>query len=110
MSEKYSFDDDLKPSVQPVSDLSKVTEILLNEQWKRRKTVLRQRVISALSTLETIAKIWDVDFLKQWIPVYCEYLTSSEGRGRQDIVDITKFTIDRENQKNERMMDVMGRR
>jgi hypothetical protein len=109
LNEKYSFDDDLKKVGETKSDLSKVTEILLNEKWRRRKTILRDRVISALATLETISKIWDVEFLQQWIPYYCEYLTSSGGKGRQDIVDITKFSIDRENQREENIMSMMGR-
>lgn len=110
MSEKYSFDDDLHKVTDTKSDLSKVTEILLNAKWQRRKTILRDRIISALATLETIAKIWDVEFLNQWIPYYCEYLTSRDGKGRQDIVDITKFSIDRENQREERMSGLMNSR
>ena len=108
--EKYGFDDDMQSVSEPKSDLSKVTEILLNAQWRRRKTILSNRVISALATLETISKIWNVEFLKNWIPYYCEYLTSKDGKGRQDIVDITKFSIDRENQRQEKMYDVLTRR
>jgi len=40
------------------SELSKVTEILLNEQWGRRKTNIRQQLISAITTLDTIRGIF----------------------------------------------------
>ena len=110
MSEKYSFDDDMHPVGEHHSDLSKVTEILLNEKWKRRKTILKIRIISALTTLETIANIWNVEFLKNWIPTYTEYLTSGDGRGRQDIVDITKFSIENESKRQDRIVDMMGKR
>lgn len=106
--EKYSFDNDISHVQREQSDLSKTTEILLNDLWPRRKTVLKQKIVSALSTLETIAYIYDVDFLKQWIEAYCEYLTSMDGQGRKDIVDITKFSIEQRNARDQRMFDLMG--
>ena len=108
--EEYGFDDDIQQQPEQHSDLSKVTEILLNNRWRRRKTILKERQISALATLETIANIWDVEFLKAWIPSYSEYRTSCDGKGRQDIVDITKFSIDRQNERDERMIQLGGRR
>lgn len=108
--EKYGFDDDIQNIQREKSDLSKVTELLFNSKWFRRKTILKPRLISALATLDTISKIWDVQFLKNWIPTYAEYLTSTEGRARQDVVDITKFRIDQDNKHQERIMELMGRR
>ena len=92
------------------SELSKVTEILLNEQWGRRKTNIRQQLISAITTLDTIGHIYDISFLQEWIPSYCEYLTSVEGKGRQDIVDITRYRLDQETERFGSMMEMMGKR
>ena len=92
------------------SDLSKVVEILLNEKWKRRKTRLRDRTIPALTTLDTLAQLYDVKFLQSWIDGYTEYITSKEGKGRQEIVDITKFTLDKQTQQHKDMIEMMGRR
>ena len=92
------------------SDLSKVVNTLLNGDFFRRKTRLHKSVIGKLSALDTIANIWDIQFLKEWIPSYTEYLTSESGKGRQEIVDITKYTIDKETQRHKDMMESMGRR
>lgn len=110
IKEIYGFDDDLKPLQKDPSDLSKVTELLLNEKFARRKTILHQRLIGSLATLDTLAQIWDITFLRSWIPSYCEYLTSNNGKGRQDIVDITKFTLDKQSEHDNRILDLMGRR
>lgn len=92
------------------SDLSKVVDTLLNNSFFRRKTRLDKRIIGKLSALDTIAQIWDIQFLKEWIPSYTEYLTSESGKGRQEIVDITKYTIDKETEKHKDMMESLGRR
>ena len=92
------------------SDLSKVVNTLLNGDFFRRKTRLHKNIVGKLSALDTIANIWDIQFLKEWIPSYTEYLTSESGKGRQEIVDITKYTIDKEKQRNKEMMEMMGRR
>jgi len=105
-------EDDLKDSLirgkEEKSELAKVVEILLNEKWKRRKTRLRNRTIPGLTTIDTLAEIYNVKFLRYWIDGYTEYVTSSEGKGRQEIVDITKFTIDKQNQREKNLMEMMG--
>jgi hypothetical protein len=92
------------------SDLAKATELLLNDLWKRRKTRLRERVIAKLTTIETISVIYEVQWLKEWVTDYTEYLTSVDGKGRQEIVDITKFSIDKETQMHKELLTAMGRR
>ena len=92
------------------SELAKVVEILLNEKWRRRKTRLKNRTIPALTTIDTLANIYDVQFLKYWIDSYTEYVTSLDGKGRQEIVDITKFTIDKEKERNQQIMEALGKR
>lgn len=109
-----SIEDDIKNDMiqgnEEKSELAKVVETLLNEKWKRRKTRLRDRTIPSLTTIDTLAQIYDVKFLQYWIDGYTEYVTSEGGKGRQEIVDITKFTLDKETQKHKDMLEMMGRR
>ena len=107
--EVYAFDRDTVPVVDSGTSLDRVTELLMDARYRRRKTILRPRLIAAISTLDTIAKLWDIQFLRFWIPHYCEYLTSSEGHGRKDIVDITKFSIDREAEARRDWINAMGK-
>jgi hypothetical protein len=108
--DNFSFESDIQPQGVKETDLAKVTEILLNEKWYRRKSILPLRVMATITTLDTIAQIYDITWLKDWIRKYCEYLTSQEGKGRQDIVDITKFSIDKKAESDKAFLEVMGRR
>jgi hypothetical protein len=92
------------------SELAKVVETLLNDKWKRRKTRLRPRQVSALTTLDTLAQIYDIQFLQSWVEGYTEYLTSEDGKGRSEIVDITKYTLDKEISRQQQMMESLGNR
>jgi hypothetical protein len=106
---EFAFEGDIIPQGQRETDLAKVTEILLNEKWFRRKTILSLRVMATITTLDTIAQIYDIAWLRDWIRKYCEYLTSQEGKGRQDIVDITKYSIDKKAEHDKAMLEVLGR-
>jgi len=109
-----SIEDDLKNDIiegeKSKTELQAVVEILLNEKFKRRKTRLKDRTVPALTTIDVIAQIYDVEWLREWIDGYTEYVTSVGGKGRQEIVDITKFTIDKEAQKQQQLLEVLGRR
>jgi len=87
---------DLRVVEDSKTDLAYTTESLFNRKWFRRKTRLSGRIISKLSVVDTLAQIWDIDFFKQWIPTYTEYLTSEGGRGRKEIVDIAQAVIKRD--------------
>ena len=60
-------------------------------------------MISAITTLEVLAQMYDIEFLKNWIDWYCEFLTSSGGVGRKDIVDMFKFAHT-QNEKNQEQL------
>lgn len=109
-----SIEDDLKDDIiwgeKTKTDLANTCELLLNEKWRKRKTRLRDRSISALTTLDTIADLYDVQWLRSWIDSYTEYVTSSDGKGRQEIVDIAKFSIERETNLRKELMEGLGRR
>ena len=111
---KSSINDDLKDDIikggETKTDLANTCELLLNEKWRKRKTNLRDRSIPALTTLETIAVLYDVEWLRSWIDSYTEYVTSESGKGRQDIVDIAKYSIDKETSIRKEMYEFMGKR
>lgn len=92
------------------SDLARVVDILLNDSFHRRKTRLSKNLIASISLVDTLSQIWDIEFFKAFLPTYTQYLTSLDGKGRQEIVDITKYSIDKENQYRNDMMNAMGKR
>jgi len=103
-----SVEDDIQAMGRSQSDLSEGVQLLLNEKFKRRKTILkREKHISAITTLEVIAQVYDIDFLKHWIDWYCEFMTSSSGVGRKDIVDMFKFSHDQAEAKNVQLMEML---
>lgn len=111
---KSSISEDIKDDIikggETKTDLANTCELLLNEKWRKRKTRLRDRSIPALTTLETLAVLYDVEWLRSWIDSYTEYVTSEDGKGRQDIVDIAKYSIDKETTMRKEMMEFMGKR
>lgn len=98
-----------KVSEDNASDLNKVVKILLDDSFFRRKTRANRRLLTALSIADTYAQLYDIEFFKEFIPIYTQYLTSQDGRARQEIVDITKYSIDKEKERYE-MLANMGRR
>lgn len=57
-----------------------------------------------------MAQMYDVEFLKNWVDWYCEFLTSSGGIGRSDIVDIFKFTQQERDKERREIFDLLSRR
>lgn len=108
--DRLSIDEDMVREKQSPSDLANITRLLLDSQFPRRKTILGKFRMTPITTLDTIAQLYDISFLKLWIPSYCEYVTSEDGKGREQIVDITKFSIEREDQQRKRMEDILGNR
>lgn len=90
------------------TDLSNVVEKLLNEEWWQAKSILNDREISAITTLYVIAQKYDITMLLSWIMSYLRFrISGNRGKGRTDIVEIAKYSIDRENERMERMADLM---
>lgn len=105
-----SIEDDIHPeSKQESTDLSKLSELLLNEQFRRRKTILNERQIAKLTTIDVISQLYDIRFLKDWVLSYAEFKTSSGGKGRQDIVDIAKFNYKAQKDYQNELMGLLKR-
>ena len=106
----HDIEDNILKGDRGKSDLANVVEMLLNDMYKRRKTRLRDRSTSTLTTLDTLAQIYDIKFLQFWIEGYTEYVTSIDGKGRQEIVDITKYSLDKQTDRDNMLMEALGKR
>jgi len=101
-------DDIIRDEGKKQSDLSEGVHLLLNDKFKRRKTILNhQRIITGITTLEVIAQMYDIEFLKDWIDWYCEFMTSSNGLGRKDIVDMFKFQHNEQKEGNAQLLELL---
>lgn len=109
-----AIEDDLKNDIirgqETKSDLSKATELLFNELWKRRKTIIKQRQLLQISNIDWIGQAFDIEPLKLIYDSLTEHMTSIEGIGRQQIVDITKFSIERQDQYKKDLMETLGKK
>lgn len=101
--------DDIRQDGRQSSDFSKVVDILLNDKHKRRKTILvSNRQVSKITSLDVIAQIYDIPFLKAWVNNFAEWRTSGDGgKGRQDIVEISKFHYAEQQKANEQLMGLL---
>jgi hypothetical protein len=86
------MDDIREVSESEESDFSKVVDTLLNDKYKRRKTILNNSQVGKITTIDVLAQIYNIDFFRRWVNNFAEWRTSGDGgKGRQDIVDISKF-------------------
>jgi len=111
MTNDFSFEDDIQNVERDnASDLNKVSELLMDDRFKRRKTIIDERQISSLTTLDTIGMIYDIEFINNWIPSYLEYRTSKGGEGRKQIVDIAQSMMNRNQERFDNVLEVLGKR
>ena len=106
-----SIIDDITVGGEAPSDFSKVVDILLNDEYRRRKTILGTNQVSTLTTLDVIAQIYDIPLLKDWVENYAEWRTSGDsGKGRQDIVEISKYHYAQAEDQRKELMGMLGKR
>jgi hypothetical protein len=92
----------------PPSDFAKTMYLLMNDEFRRRKTILDNSQVPAITVIDVIAQIYDIQFLQEFITYFAEWRTSGDkGKGRQDIVDISKFQYAEQQKMNEQFMDIM---
>jgi hypothetical protein len=97
--------DDVRGVEQSQTDFAKAIDMLMNDNYPRRKARFDRNTISDLTVLDTIAQIYEIDFLRQFISTFSQYTTSIEGKGRQEVVDIAKYSIDRQDKMHQ---DILG--
>lgn len=101
-----SFEDDIIRETDRESDHAKVVETLLNDKYRRRKTILKNRQVVPLTFMDVISQVYEVIILQQWVVYFGEYRTSGDGgKGRKDIVDISKFAYASKTQENMKMIE-----
>lgn len=106
-----SIEDEIITEKKTDTDFSKVSELLLNARYKRRKTILLNRQIAKITTIDVIAQLYDIEFLKNWVSNFAEWRTSGDsGKGRQDIVDIAKFKHSEAERHRDDIINMMSRR
>jgi len=111
MSESSAIRDIVKKEQKDKSDLLQTSDLLMNEKYKRRKTILDNNQVPDITTVDTIAQIYDIAILKDWVDNYAEWRTSGDkGKGRQDIVDISKFAHAEQEKHNKELMDLLRNR
>lgn len=83
---------------------------MLNNRYKRRKTILSNQQVSVLTTLDVISQLYDIPFLKEWVDYYAEWRTSGDGgKGREDIVEISKYHYAQQEQQQQQLIDALGK-
>lgn len=104
------IDELFKENENKRSDFSETVYLLLNDKFKRRKTILSDRQVSLLTSFDVIAQVYDVDFLKLWVDWFAEWKTSgNNGIGRKDIVEISKYNYAEKQKQNSELMELLKR-
>lgn len=102
------IDDTAIPEGSSDSDFWKTINTLMDDNFYERKTILNNRQVPKISVLTVLAQIYDVEFLKNFIPNYARWRTSGDsGKGRQDIVDICKAKQQAMSDQSEAMLEAL---
>lgn len=97
-----------KESNNKKTDYQKTIELLLDDNYKRRKTNINAQQVSIINTLDVIAQCYDIDFLKLWVDGFGEWRTSINGKGREDIVKIGMAQYEEMRRKNDELIGLLG--
>lgn len=118
--EKYSsstIDDDIKNDGTTIvseknhSDLMKAFESLSNPENMESNTILTNNQVIALSTINYLAQVYDIEFYKQFIKIFPRYrISGDDGRGRKELIEIANAIRRDKEEEHNRVMDLLGRR
>jgi len=84
--------------------------VLMDDRFKRRKTILTNKQVTYLTSLDVISQLYDIPFLKKWVDTFAEWRTSGDkGRGRTDVTDIFKFASLHQREKDKELINMIRR-
>jgi len=90
------------------SDYQRTIELLMNDDYQRRKTNVSPQQVSIINTLDVIAQLYEIDFLKLWVDGFGQWRTSVSGKGREDIVKIGMAQYEQMEKHNQELMNMLG--
>jgi hypothetical protein len=112
-----SIDDDLKEndihieSTKNTSDLLRAFESLSNPENMESNTILTNSQVIALSTINYMAQVYDIEFFKQFIKIFPRYrISGDDGRGRKELIEIANAIRRDKEEEHNRFMEILGRR
>jgi hypothetical protein len=90
------------------SGLYKIVDILLNNDYMRVKTILDDAQKNAMTMMDILGQLYGIKFFDYYRKRYCQYsISGGGGKGRQDIVDITKFNYQDMQQQRNQLLDIL---
>jgi hypothetical protein len=93
------------------SDLMRAFDSLSNPENMESNTILSNRQVIALSTINYLAQVYDIAFFKQFIKLFPRYRISGDnGRGRKELIEIANAIRRDKEEEHNRFMDLLGRR
>ena len=109
MEKKAIYDDLKEVDDTPKSDHAFTVNELVSTKNIRKKVVLgSQKQAKAFSILETIAERHNNKFLKTVIAKQLEFNISVGGRGRNDIVEVSKFKSETQHGYMDKILSFAG--
>jgi hypothetical protein len=80
-----------------------------NENYEKKTILSTYEQAYAFGTLSTIAEENNIVFLKKWLKNIADWNLSVSGKGRNDIVEVSKFKGQQQASWNERFLEAIGR-
>jgi hypothetical protein len=93
------------------SDLLRAMEILHSGDNIESNTILTNEQVNALSLMNWASQVYDIDFFKHYVSLFPRYrISGDDGRGRKEQIQIAEAIQRANEEKDNRLIDILGRR
>jgi hypothetical protein len=93
------------------SELINVMEILHSPNNIEGNTILTNPQVIALSVINYLAQVYDVEFYKHFIQLFPRYrISGDDGRGRKELIEIANAIRRDKQEERQQYLDILGRR
>lgn len=117
MSEKTAVQKDIESHEinliqrESKSELIKAMDILHSSENIESNTILTNEQVNALSLMNWASQVYDIEFFKHYVSLFPRYrISGDDGRGRKELIQIAEAIQQAQMEKDNRLMDLLGRK
>lgn len=93
------------------SDLIHAMEILHSNENLESNTILTNAQVNALALMNWASQVYGIEFFKHYVNLFPKYrISGDDGRGRKELIQIAEAIQKDKMEKDNRFLDLLGKR
>lgn len=93
------------------SELIQAMQILHSSDNIESNTILTNKQVNALSLMNWAAQVYAINFFKHYVSLFPKYrISGDDGRGRTELIQIASAIQQAQQNKDDRLFDMLGKR